>query len=242
MAIDSVLLALAETGGIGFLRLYRWSPPCVSFGRHEPATRRYDRARIAALGVDTVRRPTGGRAVWHDADLTYAVTAPKGALGDLRDSCESIHTLLCDALLLLGIAADRAPGPARAAGPGAGPCFAHAAGGELLVAGRKVAGSAQLRTPLALLQHGSLLLRTGQHRLAQIIGAGQAKEPQASEPQGNPLPLGRPVSFADAADAVAHAARRWAGCWPTLERGEPILERAAAHADAFRSPAWTWCR
>jgi lipoate-protein ligase A len=237
MAIDSTLLALAEGDGVGFLRLYCWSPACISFGRHEPAVRRYDRARITALGVDTVRRPTGGRAVWHDAELTYAIAAPVGTLGDLRQSCDRIHALLCDALALLGITADRAPDPSRPAGPGAGPCFAHAAGGEVLVGGRKVAGSAQLRTARALLQHGSLLLGTGQHRLAQVMCAGSAAAPQEDAP-----PLGRAVTFADAAVAIAHAARRWSGGWKAVERGEFILELAATHADHFRSPAWTWHR
>jgi lipoate-protein ligase A len=236
MGIDSALLALAESDGVGFLRLYRWEPACISFGRHEPATRRYDRGRIEALGMDTVRRPTGGRAVWHDAELTYAVAAPVGALGDLRESSDRIHTLLCDALALLGIDAVRAAAPKRAAAPGAGPCFGHAAGGEVLVGGRKVAGSAQLRTHAALLQHGSLLLGPGQHRLATVMtGRPAGDRPPAP-------PLGRPVSFHDAAEAVAHAARRWTGLWKPVQRGEPILELAATYADRFRSPAWTWCR
>src|SRR5687768_9071128 len=62
MAIDSALLALAERDGTGFVRLYRWFPACISFGRHESAARRYDRVRIEGLGLDVVRRPTGGRA------------------------------------------------------------------------------------------------------------------------------------------------------------------------------------
>ena len=236
MAIDSALLALAERDGVGLLRLYRWAPPCISFGRHEPAARRYDRARIGSLGVDAVRRPTGGRAVWHDADLTYALAAPLGALGLLRESCDRIHDLLRDALWLLGVEGGHAvaSGPAS---PGAGPCFASAAGGEVLVGGHKVAGSAQLRTPVALLQHGSLLLGPGQQRLGALMSA---RTPD-SDP-GPECPLGRPVGFADAAVAIAEAARRWAGDWHAVDRGEAILELAAGYADAYRSPAWTWCR
>jgi lipoate-protein ligase A len=237
MAIDSALLALAESDGVGFLRLYRWSPACISFGRHEPAARRYDRARIAALGVDTVRRPTGGRAVWHDAELTYAIAAPLATFGALRESCERIHDLLQNALALLGIDAERAPVPSRSATPGAGPCFETPAGGEVLVAGRKVAGSAQLRTATALLQHGSLLLGAAQHRLTAVMAGGEPRPDSAVAP-----PLGRPVAFTDAAEAIAHAARRWEGRWHTVQRGEPILEMAAAYADAFRAPAWTWSR
>ncbi len=238
MAIDSALLELAETDGAGFLRLYRWAPPCLSFGRHEPAARRYDRARVAALGVDAVRRPTGGRAVWHDAGLTYAVAAPLGALGTLRESCERIHATLRDGLALLGVEATLAPAPAHAPRPGAGTCFETAAGGELMVGVRKVGGSAQLRTDRALLQHGSLLLGGDQDRLAEL-----ATSPRAPADRVTPAPpLGRPVSFADAADAVAHAARRWDGEWHDIDRGEPIVELAARYADTFRSDAWTWCR
>jgi len=236
MAIDSALLSLAESDGVGFLRLYRWAPACVSFGRHESATRRYDRARIGELGVDTVRRPTGGRAVWHDAELTYAVAAPLGVLGSLRESCAQIHAMLADALRLLGVDAMSARSPARPASPDAGACFETAAGGELLVGGRKVAGSAQLRTDRALLQHGSLLLGGDQRRLA-TLAADLRAEPAPPDP-----PLGRPVRFDDAAAAVAHAARRWDGEWHDVDRGEPILELAAAYADGFRSDSWTWCR
>ena len=62
MAIDQALLARAAERGERWLRLYRWAPHCLSFGRHEPAARRYDRVRAEALGLDTVRRPTGGRS------------------------------------------------------------------------------------------------------------------------------------------------------------------------------------
>ena len=106
-----------------------------------------------------------------------------------------------------------------------------------MVGRRKVAGSAQLRTAFALLQHGSLLLGSGQRRLAHVMRGDPAP---ASE--DNALPLGHPVSFADAAEAMAHAARRWGGHWQSVERGAFIVELAAAYADPFRSPDWTWCR
>jgi lipoate-protein ligase A len=87
MAIDQALLDEVDRGGeVSYLRLYRWNPPCLSFGRNEPALARYDRAEIERLGLDVVRRPTGGRAVWHDDEVTYAVAAPVAAFGCLRDS------------------------------------------------------------------------------------------------------------------------------------------------------------
>lgn len=115
MARDQALLDLADSTGAAWLRLYRWAPFCLSFGRHEPARRRYDRARIESLGLDCVRRPTGGRAVWHARELTYSVAAPIAIFGSLAVAYERIHATLARALVPLGFDA----GLARAR-PGAG--------------------------------------------------------------------------------------------------------------------------
>src|SRR5438874_10713974 len=82
MAVDEALLDESDRTGGAFLRLYRFSPPCLSLGRNEPARARYDRAAITRLGITVVRRPTGGRAVWHEHEVTYAVAAPLAALGE----------------------------------------------------------------------------------------------------------------------------------------------------------------
>ena len=235
MAIDRALLECAQAGE-RWVRLYGWDPPCLSFGRHEPAARRYDAGRIAALGLAAVRRPTGGRAVWHARELTYAVAAPIVGLGSLREAYELIHSVLRDALASLGVAAE--PAPTRgAAAVDAGACFAHPAGGELMVHGRKVAGSAQLRDGTAFLQHGSVLLEDDQSIVATVTRGGAP--PDRSAPLARLL--GRAVGREEVAAAVAGAA---AGRWgPPAERvGSPahILERAELHGAWFRSPAWTW--
>ncbi len=244
MAIDETLLRLAEADGAGVLRLYRWAPACLSFGRHEPARWRYRRDRIAERGLDVVRRPTGGRAVWHDAELTYAVAAPAAAFGTLRETYLAIHRTLAYALSELGLAAALAPAPARAAAPDAGACFASPAGGEVVAGGRKVVGSAQLRTRTAFLQHGSVLL-SGDQRVVAEVSAGPA--PPDGDTSLARL-LGRRVSFEEAAERVAAAARSWGGAsgghgdWRSIHRGDVILELAAAAADGYRSEEWTWRR
>jgi lipoate-protein ligase A len=144
MAVDMALLDRAEQYGESWLRLYTWSPHCLSFGRHEPARRRYDLARISALGLDTVRRPTGGRAVWHARELTYAVAAPGARFGTLAQAYADIHRVLGEALSELGAEVTLAPS-APTPGLGSGACFARPVGGEVLVRGRKVIGSAQMR-------------------------------------------------------------------------------------------------
>ena len=98
MASDQAVLDEADRVGASFLRLYRWNPPCLSFGRNEAAARHYDRARIERLGIAVVRRPTGGRAVWHEHEVTYAVAAPVAAFGSLRAAYCAIHERLAEAL------------------------------------------------------------------------------------------------------------------------------------------------
>lgn len=230
MALDLTLLAEAGRTGRAFLRLYRFDPPCLSFGRHEPALRRYDREDVARLGIDVVRRPTGGRAVWHEHEVTYAVAAPVGALGSLRQGYRAIHARLAAALRPLGVEAVLAPDrpPARPSdGPAA--CFAASAGGELLVGDRKLVGSAQLRQGAALLQHGSILLGGSQDLVATVSRGPQA----ASRATTLAAVLGRAVSFEEVAAAILAA---WGG------DATPAPEPPRRLTAAFRNPAWTWRR
>jgi len=237
MALDLALLDEAAHTGAGFVRLYRWSPWALSFGRHEPALQRFDRARIEGLGLDAVRRPTGGRAVWHARELTYAVAGPSAALGGLAQSYRAIHSTLADAVRSMGVPATLAPA-SRPLPVGSGACFASAAGGEVLAMGRKLVGSAQLRQGDAFLQHGSLLLEDDQRLIAQLT-LGHA-------PSGGEITLreaaNRTVSFTEAAAAIAAELGSWDGTWEAPGRDLDLELLAARHQARFRDPAWTWRR
>lgn len=240
MARDAAMLDLARTTGALLIRLYAWAPHCLSFGSHEPASHRYDRARIEQLGLDCVRRPTGGRAVWHARELTYAVAAPERHLGSLTDAYRAIHEWMAGALARLG--ADPSLAPRRATpGVDAGPCFSVAMGGEVLVRGRKIVGSAQLRRDGALLQHGSMLLEDDQALVRSLL-TGDGGPDGAAPEAPLALVLGRPVSFEEAAGAVG--AELVARQLPSFEpQGPAALDRLAARFEPqFRSPAWTWRR
>src|SRR5439155_3770262 len=199
MALDTALLAEAQCSGRAFLRLYRFDPPRLSFGRHEPARSRYDRAAIARLGLDVVRRPTGGRAVWHEHEVTYAVAAPVAVFGSLRDTYRSIHVRLAAALRLLGVDANLAPnGPTVRPSDGPTACFAVPVGGEVLIGDRKVVGSAQVRRGTAFLQHGSILLDGSQDLVTEVSrtpGAVTRATSLSAE-------LGRPATLEEVAAAV----------------------------------------
>lgn len=236
MAIDQALLDDVEHGGgaTAYLRLYRWDPPCLSFGRNEPALARYDRAVIEDLRLDVVRRPTGGRAVWHDNELTYAVAAPVAAFGCLRDSYLAIHRRWVEALRQLGAAAELAPRPAESASLEAGACFAHPVDGEVVIAGRKVVGSAQVRQGTAFLQHGSILLGGSQDMVARVSRSPGAPVRATTLSAA----LGRPVTFDEVGRAIAETWWR-DGTKPQVRHSTPL---PPYHLTAFLDPAWTWRR
>jgi lipoate-protein ligase A len=231
MAVDHALLRAARDGAAA-LRLYCWDPPCLSLGRNEPALERYDRAAIDRLGLATVRRPTGGRAVWHAAEVTYAVAGPADLFGSLPATYRAIHRMLADALRSLGVDATLAP-DAAAVSPSAGACFASPAGGEVVVGGRKLVGSAQVRDGGAFLQHGSILLEDGQDVVSRVT-RGPAP-PVLATSLG--ILLRRSVTFAEVRDAVAAAAETaWEGTWTPAP--PPHLPSWGRYAD----PEWTWRR
>jgi lipoate-protein ligase A len=231
MAADDALLRTTRDGHAA-LRFYRWAPACLSFGRNEPALERYDRARVTSLGLDTVRRPTGGRAVWHDAEVTYAVAGPVGLFGSLRETYREVHLVVAAGLRELGAPVTLAP-PQAPSLPGAGACFASPAGGEVLAGGRKLVGSAQVRERDRFLQHGSILLDDGQDVVARVT---RGPAPPAAATSLVAV-LGRRVTFAEVSEAIAAAARHaWAGEWSTAPPSPP------PETGRFADPAWTWRR
>jgi lipoate-protein ligase A len=240
MALDQALLDAAEREGLATLRLYAWEPYTLSFGRNEPATRRYDRAAIAARGMAVVRRPTGGRAVWHADEVTYAVAAPTATFGPLRDTYRAIHGLLAEALMGLGapvgLAADR-----PAVGVGAGACFASAAGGEVVTLnGGKVVGSAQVRSGDAFLQHGSIIISGAQEEVAAVT-VGGANPPNVVG-LARLLPPARATREAVMRAIAATAARRWGVPAERAAVPDGVRREAQALLPRFRDPAWTWRR
>ncbi len=150
-----MLLAVAA-GGMPGLRVYRWVPAAVSLGRFQDDGD-VDRDACARLGVEVVRRPTGGKGLLHGGDLTYAVAMPRpaGAAGGV----DAVYELLAGALIagLARLGVDAAI--ARNDGPAGPVCFAGQQGADLRVGDRKLCGSAQVRHHGAVLQHGSILLQ-----------------------------------------------------------------------------------
>ena len=156
MAVDAALLAEVAAGAAPALRLYTWDGPALSLGRFQPATD-VDVAACERLGIPLVRRPTGGRALLHGGDLTYAVAFPRppGALGTVEALYERLARALVAGLAQLGVDAE----VGRSDGEVGPACFGAARGADLRAGGRKLCGSAQLQRDGAVLQHGSVLCR-----------------------------------------------------------------------------------
>lgn len=248
MAVDEALMRSIHEDDIT-LRFYRWEPACLSFGRNQTARGAYDAVAAAARGVDVVRRPTGGRAVYHHRELTYSVVAPSDVWGSLREAYCRINQALAHGLRELGVpaacAAERASSD-RAPAPTARACFRDPLPGEVTAEGRKLVGSAQWRDRGALLQHGSLLLKDEQvtteslrmHRIRRDSdGTDTSGAIALDELLGDVPPTG------DLAAALAAGFER--------EFGRPVEPGALSAEEAtladelssrYRDPEWTWRR
>jgi lipoate---protein ligase len=150
------------------LRFYSWSPPAISLGYHQRQIpdRWTDLAK--AEGLDLVRRPSGGRAVLHQGDLTYAMIL-KADIGNRRATYEYICKFLIKGLADLGIKLSYGnAGRGYIHHPS---CFNTPTNADLVVAdGRKLIGSAQVYRSGFVLQHGAIAIQPNYVLLRQIFG------------------------------------------------------------------------
>ena len=155
MAVDEAILSAHLKGLVPpTLRVYTWLPPALSLGYSQDIENDIDIKQCSKVGIDIVRRPTGGRAVLHDKELTYSIVAsdkygfPKSVV-----ACyEFLSRGLIRAYQILGLEVSIGTDAVLSSAS----CFLKAAPLDLTYKGRKLAGSAQLRRDAAFLQHGSL--------------------------------------------------------------------------------------
>jgi lipoyl(octanoyl) transferase len=235
MAIDAGLMDRARETGEAVFRVYGWSRPTLSFGRHESVRGTFDAGRLEHENVGAVRRPTGGRVLMHDHEVTYSVTAPAPEHERLQESYRGINEILVAALSRLGVSVMTAPAstPRR---PGGAACFAEPAAGELVIGSRKLVGSAQLRERGALLQHGSILLDDDQSRVAELAAQPLTPALPAATLRGF---LHRAVTHREVSDALRAALADAEGEPGELDAGE-AARFAVLHRTRFSSPEWTW--
>jgi lipoate-protein ligase A len=230
MGTDLALLeAVDAEPTAAVLRTYEWSEPTLSLGYFQPIAAAEAEARFR--GAPWVRRPSGGGALWHDREVTYALVLPRSHPAAARASglYRAVHAAIAGALRRRGIdAGRRGESEALAAPPFL--CFADRDPEDVVFArgGPKLVGSAQRRRTRAVLQHGALLLgRSGATPelpgLREVAGAG---DPGPARAWG---------------EAIARAVAEALGL--ELRPGEPAegerREASRLAREVFLDPGWT---
>lgn len=168
MAIDEALVRALDDGDAStpVVRLYGWAEPTISLGYLQ------DSAPFLSSGLPIVRRITGGRAVLHDAEVTYSVIAANDAplfSGGILETYSVISRCIIAALKRAGVDADIYRGTHQSAHKNDA-CFLAPSRYEVLAGGRKLVGSSQRRFKNAFLQHGSILFKVDAQANARVFG------------------------------------------------------------------------
>jgi lipoate-protein ligase A len=161
MAADEVLLESAAAS-VASLRFYGWIEATLSLGYFQPERLRHTDERLAALPF--VRRPSGGEALVHHHEVTYALALPAGVPWHGPEPwIRRMHRIIAAALADLGVAAELYVPPPEPPPFTGVLCFQHWTAGDLIVGNGKIVGSAQRRRRGAILQHGGVLLAQSLH-------------------------------------------------------------------------------
>jgi lipoate-protein ligase A len=220
MEFDEALAhRLGDGTGPPTLRLFGWNPYTISVGFNQPMED-FNHEAISRSGYDIVRRPTGGRAIFHAHELTYSVVMNVGERS-VREIYHYISEGILEGLRLLGITAELSGKDDRLttpfSDPSSIPCFASSARSEIHVDGKKLVGSAQRRYGKVVLQHGSFLLGPQHKRIVDFLSPHVLDALQVIEESltyrttDAETILGRTITFDEAARCVKEGFERACG-------------------------------
>jgi len=212
MAIDrAILRACGEEKAPPTLRLYGWKEPALTIGYAQNSCRDVDLHRCRAQGIPVVPRPTGGRALLHDKELTYSLVAPiphPQFPSNLRDAFHAVSKALLFSLSRLGIRGAQMAKPERASSNGRSPsCFSSLNHHEITVNNKKLIGSAQRRTSRSFLQQGAMWFDCDRELMNSLFHFDRpsARATHLQILQQNTISLnqlcGKEVGFSEAAQA-----------------------------------------
>jgi lipoate-protein ligase A len=267
MAVDEAVMAHVAKGlSPPTFRLFEWEPPSLSLGRVQSFERDVDADACERLGVDVVRRPTGGRAVLHDVEVTYSLIMSENDPALPRGMGESFSLAtqgIIKGLRLLGVEAEirgRDDGDSSgrgatsravedsAAGVRTGACFDSPSWYEVVAGGRKLVGSAQARLMGVFLQHGSILIELDAEKLCRLLRFPSEAERAAavdhlrSHATSISEILSRPVGFREVEDAIIEGMRSHISPIELVEDDISQEELALAStliSRKYDSPSWT---
>lgn len=194
MALDEALLDFHSRGEIPpVIRFYEWNPATLSIGYFQRSERDIDLQAVKEQQIGFVRRPTGGRAVLHDSELTYSIIVSE-EYPNMPQTVTEAYRFLSEGLLkgfqYLGLNAyfsvpDTEEKRDALKKPKSAVCFDAPSWYELVVEGKKVAGSAQTRQKGVILQHGAILLDLDEDKLLSLF---KFKSEEAKELMRKQLP------------------------------------------------------
>jgi lipoate-protein ligase A len=155
MGIDEAIML----SGKPTLRFFGWEPPAVSVGYFQSVEKEINLDRCRELGIDVVRRLTGGGAVFHENELTYSLIVPEGSefSRNIQESYGQICGIIVDGLKKLGLDAEFKPI------------------NDIIVNGKKVSGNAQTRRGGMILQHGTILLDVDVEKMFSLLRVSSEK-------------------------------------------------------------------
>jgi len=159
MARDEFLFQTCHQKRVGFLRIYFWKIPTFSIGVSQHIKKAIDPEYITKKKFSAVRRLTGGKTVFHNDEITYAVISSEDKFykdNDLYKSYLLIANILIKAFLKIDINVSLSSASSSRLAKSNHPCFSFPTSNEIEINGRKIVGSAQKRNNTALLQHGSI--------------------------------------------------------------------------------------
>lgn len=255
MAVDEAIL-LAHAAGLvpPTVRFYGWDPPTLSIGYFQRVDKDVDLHKLRQRGLGFVRRATGGRAVLHHQELTYSVIVSESHSLMPRSVVESYRVIsngLVEGFRRLGVHAQMVPrGSRRQPLPPmvSAACFEAPSSYELVVEGKKIAGSAQLRQRGVILQHGSILQEMDVELLLDVLrfSSEEAREAMRKTLHEKAVPIHRlrsPVTWDEMVEAFAAGFEQGLGI--RLVAGELTAEEkrlAEELARRYASDEWNFLR
>lgn len=261
MALDEALWQhFAEQHQTGqlpapILRFYGWQPSALSLGYAQRAEREVDFEACARLGIDWVRRPTGGRAILHEpTELTYSLVAATDDArfsGGVLESYRKISGALVRGLELLRLSPEVAGKDKRGAdGDNTAACFDAASAYEITSGGRKIIGSAQARRGNVLLQQGTILLAVNVPKLFEVLkpparlSQAEAIEQVSARLTSIEEATGRKVAFEEAQNAFTTAFEQHFAAELLADKPTEVELRLAAElvASKYANPLWNMQR
>lgn len=212
MATDRAILEACGQGKAPpTLRIYAWQQPTVTTGYSQNSAQDLDMNRCRSLGIPVVSRPTGGRALLHDKELTYSLVAPIPHLrfpSNLRDTFQVVSDALLISLGKMGIQNAAMADTRKASVNGRSPsCFSSLNHCEITVNNKKLIGSAQRRKSGSFLQHGSVWMDCDRELMNSLFrfDLPQMREANLKILEGNTISLnqlfGREIRFEEVAQA-----------------------------------------